>query len=116
MEPAGRVPVSGLWVPAAPREASRELPAGRLDTALGARQLDVAAAAAMSLPEEFLPVVNGLSLGKPDATASRLLDMSPRTYSRRVAEFLTYLEVETRFQAGVVVAHRWLLTADPLTH
>lgn len=36
--------------------------------------------------------------------------MSPRTYSRRVAELLDYLGVATRFQAGVKMVQRGWLT------
>jgi len=42
--------------------------------------------------------------GQTDVTASRRLNMSPRTFSRRVAELLDYLGVETRFQGGVKIA------------
>jgi DNA-binding NarL/FixJ family response regulator len=85
----------------------------RQDAVAGVREAAIAGVAAMSLPEEFLPIVKGLSLGKSDVTVSRLLDMSPRTFSRRVAELLAYLEVETRFQAGVVVAQHLILSASP---
>jgi hypothetical protein len=78
------------------------------------READLIDVAAISLPEQLLPIVKGLSLGKPDVTISRLLGMSPRTFSRRVAELLAYLEVETRFQGGIEVARRSLLSADPL--
>lgn len=35
--------------------------------------------------------------------------MSPRTYSRRVAELLEYLGVATRFQGGAEITLRWWL-------
>jgi hypothetical protein len=98
-----------LWSPT----ASRALTVGRQNTTAGVRAGDIADVAAMFLPEELLPIVKGLSLGKPDVTVSRLLDMSPRKFSRKVAELLAYLEVETRFQAGAEVAHRWMLWANP---
>lgn len=94
-----------LWIPA----ASRALTVGRHNPTTGVREADITDVAALSLPEELLPIVKGLSLGKPDVTVSRLLGMSPRTFSRRVAELLAYLEVETRFQAGAEIAYRWML-------
>jgi hypothetical protein len=94
-----------LWIPT----ASRPLTVGRQNSTTGVREADITDVAAISLPEELLPIVKGLSLGKSDVTVSRLLEMSPRTFSRRVAELLAYLEVETRFQAGAEVAHRWIL-------
>jgi hypothetical protein len=114
---AGSTPAAGgelsrLWVPTATRAAA----VGRRNTPVGAREADITEIAALSFPEEFLPIVQGLALGKPDVTVSRLLDMSPRTFSRRVAEFLAYLEVETRFQAGVEVARRWMLPPNPRIH
>ena len=106
-------PVTGdglrrVWIPT----ASRAPTAGRQNTTIGIREVNITDIAAMSLPEELLPIVKGLSLGKPDVAVSRLLDMSPRTFSRRVAELLAYLEVETRFQAGAEVAHRWMLSVN----
>jgi DNA-binding NarL/FixJ family response regulator len=60
-------------------------------------------------PEHLQPVVQQLLSGATDITASRLLGLSPRTYSRRVSELLDYLGVESRFQAGVEAARRgWL--------
>lgn len=60
----------------------------------------------MSPPEHLLPIVEALLSGRSDVTASRLLGMSPRTFSRRVTELLVHLKVETRFQGGVEVARR----------
>lgn len=51
-------------------------------------------------------VLPGLTSGNPDEVAARRLGMSPRTYSRRVAELMTYLGVRNRFQAGVEAARR----------
>jgi DNA-binding NarL/FixJ family response regulator len=101
-----------LWIPTVTRAAT----AGRQNATTSVREADIADAVAMYLPEELQPIVKGLSLGKPDVTVSRLLEMSPRTFSRRVAELLTYLEVETRFQAGVEVARRWTLLANQRLH
>lgn len=56
--------------------------------------------AADALPVHLLPVLQQLLEGTPDVTASRRLNMSPRTFSRRVAELLEYLGVQTRFQGG----------------
>jgi hypothetical protein len=110
MSPAGDG-LPSLWIPT----ASGVLTVGRQNTT-GVRDDGITDIDAMSLPEELLPIVKGLSLGKSDVTVSRLLEMSPRSFSRRVAELLAYLEVETRFQAGVVVAHRWMLSANPRIH
>jgi DNA-binding NarL/FixJ family response regulator len=107
--PATGSGLSRWWSPA----ASRALTTGRRNTSTGVREPDIADVAAMLLPEDLLPIVKGLSLGKPDVTVSRLLDMSPRTFSRKVAELLAYLEVETRFQAGAEVTHRWMLRVNP---
>jgi hypothetical protein len=51
-----------------------------------------------------MPILDALMRGQTDAAASRRLNMSPRTFSRRVAELLDYLGVETRFQGGVKIA------------
>jgi hypothetical protein len=110
---AGSPPTAGdgsrqLWVPA-PRAPT----AGRPDTGMGIREATLADVVVISLPEQFVPIAKGLALGKPDVTISRLLDMSPRSFSRRVAEFLAYLGVETRFQAGMEVMHRRMSSAEP---
>ena len=52
------------------------------------------------------PILEELVKGDTDMTTCRRLNMSPRTYSRRVAELLSYLGVETRFQGGMEVALR----------
>jgi hypothetical protein len=90
---------------------SRALTTGHRNTTTGVRQADITDVIAISLPKELVPIAKGLSLGKPDETASRLLGMSPRTFSRRVAELLAYLEVETRFQAGMEVVQRWMVNS-----
>lgn len=107
--PAAGIGLPGGWSPT----ASRALAAGRHNAIRGIREVDIIDVAATFLPEELLPVVKGLSLGKPDVAVSRLLDMSPRTFSRKVAELLAYLQVETRFQAGAEFAHRCMLCANP---
>jgi len=52
-------------------------------------------------PAHLLPVLRELLAGTLDVTASRRLNMSPRTFNRRVAELLQYLGAQTRFQGGV---------------
>jgi DNA-binding NarL/FixJ family response regulator len=57
----------------------------------------------------LLSILEELLTGDTDVTMSRRLSMSPRTFSRRVAELLEYLGVNTRFQAGMQVAlHGWV--------
>ncbi|MER5501435.1 MULTISPECIES: hypothetical protein [unclassified Streptomyces] len=58
------------------------------------------------LPRYLSPVVEALLSGQTDETASRRLGISPRTYSRRVAELLEHLEVSTRFQGGAELIRR----------
>ena len=55
------------------------------------------------IPAHLRPVLHELVLGEVDATACRRLNVSPRTFSRRVAELLEHLGVESRFQAGMQV-------------
>lgn len=57
-------------------------------------------------PAYLQPILEELLKGDTDVTTSRRLSMSSRTYSRRVAELLTYLGVRTRFQGGMEVALR----------
>ncbi|MBO0806720.1 MAG: acyl--CoA ligase [Actinobacteria bacterium] len=61
------------------------------------------------LPDHLLPILDQLIQGATDVTASRRLKVSPRTFSRRVAELLEFLHVQTRFQCGAkAVLHGWL--------
>jgi DNA-binding NarL/FixJ family response regulator len=46
-------------------------------------------------------ILRALGSGLTDATAARQLGVSLRTYRRRVAELMTTLEAESRFQAGL---------------
>ena len=46
-------------------------------------------------------ILRALAAGLTDEAASRRLEMSLRTYRRRVAELMRLLESESRFQAGV---------------
>lgn len=63
------------------------------------------------MPEHLLPILEQLVQGVTDVTASRRLKVSPRTFSRRVAELLDHMDVQTRFQCGVETAQRGLLQA-----
>ncbi|MEV0001530.1 hypothetical protein AB0H28_04490 [Micromonospora sp. NPDC050980] len=58
------------------------------------------------VPEHLVPVLAQLLTGAPDTAACRRLNMSPRTFSRRVAELLDHIGVESRFQAGVEAVRR----------
>jgi hypothetical protein len=74
-----------------------------------------AGAAVYAPPPGYLqPILEELVEGDTDITTSRRLNMSPRTYSRRVAELLGYLGVRTRFQGGMEVALRgWVPLIRP---
>lgn len=58
------------------------------------------------LPARLAALLPALASGEPDEIASRRIGLSPRTYSRRVAELLAVLGVHTRFQAGAEAARR----------
>lgn len=62
-----------------------------------------------ALSEESRRILGLLGGGLKDEAAARRLGMSLRTYRRRVAEILTLLDADTRFQAGVR-AHEFGLT------
>ncbi|MFE5711411.1 DNA-binding response regulator [Streptomyces sp. NPDC056501] len=53
------------------------------------------------LGEDERAVLRSLAAGHTDATASRLLGVSLRTYRRRVASLMTALDARSRFQAGL---------------
>lgn len=57
-----------------------------------------------AIPDHLTEIVAALLTGATDVAASQRLNYSPRTYSRRVGELLDFLEVQTRFQAGVRLA------------
>ena len=57
-----------------------------------------------SVPVHLRPVLVVLLTGVTDAAACNRLNVSPRTFSRRLAEMLDYFGVETRFQAGIEFA------------
>ncbi|HVV21706.1 MAG TPA: DNA-binding response regulator [Pseudonocardiaceae bacterium] len=50
--------------------------------------------------EQGLAILRHLSAGLKDETAARSMGVSVRTYRRRVAELMTLLGAESRFQAG----------------
>jgi DNA-binding NarL/FixJ family response regulator len=49
-------------------------------------------------------ILDALGSGRTDASASRRLGVSLRTYRRRVAELMAKLEADSRFQAGLRAA------------
>ena len=77
-----------------------------------ARQRDLAYELAVnaSIPGDLIPVLYQLLNGVVDATACRRLNISPRTFSRRVAEVLEQLGVATRFQGGAECGRRASMT------
>lgn len=58
------------------------------------------------VPARLRPVLDALLDGTIDAAAARRLGVSPRTYTRRVAELLDLLGVTTRAQAGSAARKR----------
>lgn len=58
------------------------------------------------IPDHLLPVVEALLSAQTDEAARRMLGLSPRTFSRRVAELLGHLNAATRFQGGAELARR----------
>ena len=63
----------------------------------------------MDLPAHLAVILPALAEGEPDEVVSRRLGLSPRTYSRRVAELMTLLGARNRFQAGLEAGRRgWL--------
>jgi hypothetical protein len=59
-----------------------------------------------SVTADLIPVLYQLLSGVVDTTACRQLNMSPRTFSRRVADVLDELGVTTRFQGGAECGRR----------
>jgi len=60
-------------------------------------------------PPHLAVILPALASGAPDEVAAPRLGLSPRTYSRRVAELLAVLGVRNRFQAGAEASRRgWL--------
>lgn len=60
------------------------------------------------LDADSLAVLRALTAGLTDAVGARRVGMSVRTYRRRVAELMTALEADSRFQAGVNASRRGL--------
>lgn len=61
------------------------------------------------LPPRLAVLLPALASDEPDELACRRIGLSPRTYSRRVAELLALLGVRSRFQAGLEASRRgWL--------
>jgi DNA-binding NarL/FixJ family response regulator len=54
-----------------------------------------------ALTDQSRAILTRLGAGLKDETAARQLGLSLRTYRRRVAELMTLLGAETRFQAGI---------------
>lgn len=79
----------------------------------GRQRYEPAPARRVPPPEHLMPILQQLLTGATDHTASRLLGLSPRTYSRRVSELLEFLGVASRFQAGVEAARRGLVSSPP---
>lgn len=52
------------------------------------------------IDDQGLEILRHLSAGRKDETAARSMGVSVRTYRRRVAELMTLLGAESRFQAG----------------
>ena len=74
----------------------------------GRRQPDLAYVFAVnsSVTTDLIPVLYQLLSGVVDATACRQLNMSPRTFSRRVSDVLDEFGVTTRFQGGAECGRR----------
>lgn len=97
-----------------PRPTARLYPSALSDGGWYVMTTDAPASCSMYSPppSHLLSILEELLTGDTDVTMSRRLNMSPRTFSRRVAELLDYLGVSTRFQAGMEIAARgWI----PLT-
>jgi DNA-binding CsgD family transcriptional regulator len=58
-------------------------------------------------------ILDLLGAGYRDAAAASELGLSIRTYRRHVAELMSELSADSRFQAGVRAAHLGLLPRDP---
>lgn len=66
-------------------------------------------AALDGVPAHLRPVLMTLAAGLPDGRAAEYTGLSPRTYSRRIAELVQLLGASSRFDAGVEAARRgWL--------
>lgn len=66
-----------------------------------------------ALSEQSRQILRLLGGGLKDEAAARRLGLSLRTYRRRVAEILTLLEADSRFQAGLRAQELGLLGPRP---
>ena len=66
-----------------------------------------------AVPEHLLPVLHQLLSGVTDTVACLRLNMSPRTFSRRVADLLELFGVQTRFQLGFELARQLRARTQP---
>lgn len=62
--------------------------------------------------ELMVAILGLLNQGRKDATAARTLGLSVRTYRRRVADVLSWLDVSSRFEAGVRAAELGLVRPE----
>jgi len=61
------------------------------------------------VPEHLEPVLRAMAATTTDAAAAKAAGLTPRTFSRRVAELQRLLHARTRFQIGVQAARRgWI--------
>lgn len=63
-------------------------------------------------PEDLREVLAQLATGATDRRAQRNANLSPRTFSRKVAELMQLLGANSRFQAGAHAAQRGWLRPD----
>ena len=60
-------------------------------------------------PTHLIPVLRAMAATTTDAAAAKAAGLTPRTFSRRVAELQKVLHARTRFQIGVQAARRgWI--------
>jgi hypothetical protein len=57
-------------------------------------------------PPALRPILAMLASGMPDDRAAKSAGLSPRTYSRRVAELMQALGAKSRFEAGIEASRR----------
>jgi hypothetical protein len=59
-----------------------------------------------AIPDDLVPVLHQLLSGVTDTVGCHRLNMSARTFSRRVADLLDLMDVQTRFQLGFELARQ----------
>jgi len=64
-------------------------------------------------PPALLPVLDALLEGLTDVAAAKRLGVSPRTYSRRVAELLGVLGISSRTQVGAAALAKGWIASGP---